>query len=119
MEKTRNLQIGGIIKIPAGKLEEFKQIATECTNLVREKDTKTLKYDWFLNSDQTECEIREEYKSSEAVIEHVINLGGTLQKLLTDFPPERFAVYGDPSPQLLEMLKGVDTKFYSFFQGLE
>ena len=119
MEKKSNLQLGGIIKIPEGRLEEFKQIATKCTKLVREKDTETLKYDWFLNSDQTECEIREEYKSSEAVIKHVMNLGETLQKLLNDFPPERFAVYGDPSPQLLEMLKGVDAKLLSFFLGLE
>ncbi|KKN43396.1 hypothetical protein LCGC14_0703620 [marine sediment metagenome] len=119
MEKISNLQLSGIIKIPEGRLEEFKQIATECTKLVRRKDNETLKYDCFLSSDQTECEIREEYKSSEAVIKHVMNLGETLQKLLNDFPPERFAVYGDPSPHLLEILKGVDAKFYSFFQGLE
>lgn len=52
-------------------------------------------------------------------MKHVMNLGGTLQKLLTDFPPERFAVYGNPSPQLQEMLKGVGAKFYTFFQGLD
>ncbi len=78
-----------------------------------------LKYDWFFNSDQTECEVREEYKSSEAIINHVMNLGEPLLKLLKAFPPERFTVYGDPSPQLKEMLKGVNGKVYSFFQGLE
>lgn len=117
MEKT--IQHSVLIKIPEGRLEEFKQIATEVLKLVREKDTETLKHDWFLNSDQTECEIHEEYKSSEAIMKHAMDLGETLQKLLTDFPPERFAVYGDPSPQLQEMLKGVGAKFYTFFQGLD
>ncbi|MHA2127639.1 MAG: putative quinol monooxygenase [Promethearchaeota archaeon] len=119
MEKKSNIRINAIIKVPEGKLEEFKQTATDCLNLVREKDTKTLKYDWFLNGDQTECEIHEEYESSEAIIEHMINLGGTLQKLINDFPPERFAVFGDPSQQLIEMGKGVNAKIYSLFQGLE
>ena len=116
---SSKLQLSATFKIPEGKLEEFKQQATECMNLAKEKDTGTLKHDWFLSSDQTECEIREEYKSSEAIIEHSINLGGTLQKLITDFPPERFAVYGDPSPQLLEMMKGINAKLYSLFQGLD
>ncbi len=48
-----------------------------------------------------------------------MNLGEPLLKLLKAFPPERFTVYGDPSPQLKEMLKGVNGKVYSFFQGLE
>jgi hypothetical protein len=38
-------------------LEEFKQHAAECLKHVKEKDTETIQYDWFLNSDKTECEI--------------------------------------------------------------
>ena len=63
--------------------------------------------------------IREEYKSSEASIEHMGNLGGTLTKFLNEFPLEHLKAYGDPSPQLLEMTKGLGIKVYSFLQGLE
>ena len=118
MEKTNKIQISAIIKIPEGKLEEFKQNALECIKQVKEKDTRTLKYDWFLNSDQTECEVREEYKSSEAVIEHSTNLGPLLAKVFKDFPLESLTVYGDPSPQLIEMTKGLNAKVYNFFLGL-
>ncbi len=119
MEKISKLQVSAVVKIPEGKLEDFKQLAAELIKLAREKDTGTLKYDWFISSDQTECEIREEYKSSEASIEHMVNLGGTVTKFLNEFPLEHMKAYGDPSPQLLEMTKGLDIKVYSFLQGLE
>ena len=116
---TSKIQVSANIKIPEGKLEEFKQNAIECIKQTKEKDTGTLKYDWFLSSDQTECEIREEYKSSEALIEHMMNHGELLTKVFKDFPLEHLTVYGDPSPQLLEMSKGFNAKLYSFFLGLE
>ena len=121
MEKINKLQISAIIKIPKGKLELFKQLATESIRLASEGDTGILKYDWFISSDQTECEIREEFKNSEALIEHAINLREALENLLSDFPQNHMKLYGDPSPELLKMIKeyNVDTKVYSFFQGLE
>jgi len=119
MEKTTKIQISASFKIPEGKLEEFKQQATECIKISKEKDTGSLRYDWFISSNQTECEVREEYKSSEAVLEHMMNLGPTLTKLSTEFPMERLAVYGDLSQQLQEMTKGFNAKLYSLFQGPE
>lgn len=116
MEKSSKLQISATFKIPEGKLEEVKQMAKECIKLSREKDTGTLRYDWFISSDQTECEVREEYENSEAVAQHLMNLGATLTKLSTVAPMERVAVYGDPSPQLIEMTKGFNAKLYSFLQ---
>ncbi|MHA2038593.1 MAG: putative quinol monooxygenase [Promethearchaeota archaeon] len=113
MEKTSKLQISAIFKIPEGKIEEFKQQANECIKLSKEKDPGTLRYDWFISSDQSECEIREEYKDSEAVIQHMMNLGPILTKLSAEFPMESLTVYGDPSPQLLEMSKGFNAKLYS------
>ena len=119
MEKLSKLQSSAVIKIPEGMLEEFKQQAAEIIKLAKEKDTGTLRYDWFLNSDQTECEVREEYKNSEALIEHIGNLGANISKLFNDFPIGHFNLYGDPSPQLLEMIKGKGLKVYSFLQGFK
>ncbi len=121
MEKISKLQVSATVKIPEGKLEEFKQRAAEVMKQIGDKGTGALKYDWFISSDQAECEIREEFKNSEALIEHAINLREALENLLSDFPQNHMKLYGDPSPELLKMIKeyNVDTKVYSFFKGLE
>ena len=118
MEKINKLQISIIIKIPKGKLELFKQFAAESIRLTSERDTGTLKYDWFISNDQTECEIREEFKNSEAVLEHMVNMS-KLHELYSKFSMDHANVYGDPSPELLEATKGADIRVYSFSQGLD
>jgi quinol monooxygenase YgiN len=117
--KMNKIQISAVIKIPEGKAEEFKKSANECIKQVKEKDTGTLKYDWFLNSDQTKCEVREEYESSEAALQHMMNHGPLLQETFKEFPLERLAIYGDLSPQLQGMAKGLNANVYSFLSGLE
>jgi L-rhamnose mutarotase len=120
MDKIDNLQISAFFKIPKGKIEEFKRRVAEIMNNIREKGTKAMKYDVFISIDQNRCEVREEYKNSEDLIEHMVKFRETIQiKFFTDFPLEYMVLYGDPSPQLLEMTKGIDIKVYSFFQGLE
>jgi quinol monooxygenase YgiN len=44
-----------------GCLEGFKKQAAECIRITRQKDTQTLRYDWFISTDGTECEVREAY----------------------------------------------------------
>jgi len=119
MENNNKLEISAIMKIPKGKLEEFKELAAETIRLSKERDTGTLKYDIFISKDETESEVREEYKNSEAVLEHMVNLSETLEKVFIDFPIDHVNIYGDPSPELLEAVKGVDIRIYSFSQGLE
>ena len=102
-------------------LEEFKRHAAECLKQVKEKDPGTLQYDWFLSSDNTECEIREAYESSEAAIVHVSNLREPLGMIFEKFGSvHSVVIYGEPSPELLENAKtrGVDVKIFSFLQGL-
>jgi len=118
------LQVSARMKIREGKLEGFKQQAAECIRQTKEKDTGTLQYDWFISSNRTECEIREVYESSEALVEHKHNLRQALGKLFEEFAYDHTVVlYGDPSPQLLEgariMMPDVEIKVYSFLQGLE
>jgi len=119
MENNNKLEISAIMKIPKGKLEEFKKLAAESIRLSKERDTGTLKYDIYISSDETECEVREEYKNSEAVIEHMVNLSETLENAFIDFPIVHVNIYGDPSPELLEAVKGIDIRVYSFSHGLE
>jgi quinol monooxygenase YgiN len=53
-----------------GELEGFKRQAIEIMTLTRERDTKTLRYDWFLSDDGTQCEVREAYVDSDGLLEH-------------------------------------------------
>ena len=117
------LDVSARMTIRKGKLGGFKQQAAECIRLTAEKDTKTLCYDWFLSSDETECEVREAYESSEGLIEHRMHIGEALDTLFKEFADgHAVTVYGEPSPQLVAIAKGVQgvtIRWYSFLQGLE
>ena len=119
MKNNNKLEISAIMKIPKGKLDEFKELAAEIIRLSKEKDTGLLKYDIFISSDETESEIREEYKNSEALLEHMVNLRETLEKAFIDFPVDHVNIYGNPSQELLEAFKGFDIRVYTFSQGLK
>lgn len=120
---TSKLEVSARMTIRKGKLEGFKQQVAEIIKQVKEKDTKTIRYDWFLSSDETECEVREAYESSEGFIEHRMHIDEALKKLFSEFAENHAGtIYGKPSPQLVEMSKRMppgSIKWYSFLQGLE
>jgi hypothetical protein len=41
------------IKIPNGRLEEYEQLIAEYIRQIKDKDTGTLQFDWFINNDKT------------------------------------------------------------------
>lgn len=115
------LQVSARMKIHNSMLEGFKRQANECIKQVKEKDSGTLQYDWFLGSDNTECEIRETYESSGAFLAHLSNLSDSLRLLFENYATiQSVRIYGDPSTELLEYLKarGFDVRIYSLLKGL-
>jgi len=115
------LEVSARMTVREGKLDGFKRQAAECIRQTREKDTKTLRYDWFLSSDETECEIREAYQGSEGLVEHRIHVGDALEKLFRESADNhKVRVYGKPSPRLMEMAKRMpegSVTWYSFLLG--
>lgn len=111
------IQVTARLTIHEGKLEEFKKLAAQCMRSVRERDSGTLQYDWFFNDTHTECVVRELYKDSGAVLEHIANLGPTLGAILgvCDMALE---VYGSPSAELVKAAAGLAPKIYSPFQSI-
>jgi hypothetical protein len=104
-------------------LEGFKHQAAEGIRQTKGKDAKTLRSDWFLSSDERECEIREADMSSEGLIEHRMPIGEALDKLFNEFADAHtVTVYGDASPKPVEMgnaqMAG-RVKWYSFLRGLD
>jgi quinol monooxygenase YgiN len=115
------LQVSASMKIRPGMIEGFKRQAAECISQAKRKDTGTLQYDWFISSDNTECEIRETYENSDALLAHVENLRESLHMLFEKYATDHSVViYGEPSAELLENTKarGVDITIYSFLESL-
>jgi quinol monooxygenase YgiN len=112
------------LKVRDGELAGFKRQAAEMMRQTREKDTKTLRYDWFLSDDGTECEVREGYVHADALIEHARNVAEPRDRLFRDFADDHeMTLYGEPSPalaQLMEQLAGVvPFRKFSLLQGLD
>jgi quinol monooxygenase YgiN len=118
------LEVSVRTRVRKGQLDGFKNQAARCVQETRAKDTKTLRYDWFLSRDSGEAETREAYVDSDGVIEHrmktVADATNELFQRFADDPV--VTVYGPASAELIEVANtrmGDAVRWYSFFQGLD
>ena len=113
-----HLEVMAHLKIRPGQLDGFKTQVAEIMRLSREQDTQTLRYDWFINKDGTECEVHEAYVSEEGLIEHKEARAILFDRYAYD---HRMSVYGEISQPLRDLFSkhagGVSS--YSFLQGLQ
>ena len=93
-------------RIHEGKLEEFKRLSAQAREIVRSKDTGTLRYDIYFNDDQSECVVLERYRDSEAAIEHAANLGELSAAVLATVSVVHGELLGEPSAELRANLAG-------------
>jgi quinol monooxygenase YgiN len=117
------LEVSAHMTVRPGQLEGFKKQAAELIRITSEKDTHTLRYDWFLSSDGTECEVREAYTGPEGLIEHNRNIVEARTRLFENYADNHFmTVYGEPSPLLVDLVKAHHMehqfKWFSFVKGL-
>jgi len=119
-----NFELSAHMTVRPGQLEGFKKQATEIIRLTQERDTQTLRYDWFLTKDGTECEVRELYTNPQGLVEHKAHIGAELKTLFEKYADNHFmTIYGEPSPQLMDLIKSLhmekQIKWFSFVKGLE
>jgi quinol monooxygenase YgiN len=112
------------LKIREGELAGFKRQAAEIMRLTREKDTKTVRYDWFISEDGTSCEVREGYVDADGLLEHNEHVKEARSELLRDFAYDHdMTLYGEPSPALaavFEQMAGhVRYHQYHLVEGLD
>jgi len=112
------------MKIRDGQLDGFKQHAAEIMRLTREQDTKTLRYDWFLSDDGTECEVRECYVDADGLLDHNTHVQETRNELFRDHAyGHEMTIYDEPSPALAELIERLEGHVafnrYSFLRGLD
>jgi len=116
------LEMSAHMTVRPGCLEGFKKQAAECIRLTKEKDKRTLRYDWFLSTDGAECEVREAYTGPDGLIEHNTHIFEARTKLFEDYADNHYmTVYGEPSKPLLKLLQAHagGFKWFCFLQGLE
>jgi quinol monooxygenase YgiN len=114
------LEVSAHMTVRPGCLEGFKKQAAELIRITKAEDKHTLRYEWFLSSDGTECEVREAYTGPEGLIEHNRNILDARTKLFREYADGHFMTfYGEPSPALLELLKthSVQFKWFSSLPG--
>lgn len=116
------LEMSAHMKVRPGCLEGFKKQAAELIRITKERDTQTLRYDWFLSSDGTQCEVREAYTGPEGVIEHNAHILDARTHLFEEYAFDHFmTIYGEPSQKLLDLLKvhAVGHTWFTFVEGLQ
>ena len=116
------LELSAHMSIRPGRIDGFKKQAAELIRITKEKDTNTLRYDWFISTDESDCEVREAYTGPEGLIEHNKNIMDARAKLFEEFADGHYmTIYGDVSEPLLDLLKkhAAGHKWFVFLQGLE
>jgi quinol monooxygenase YgiN len=93
-------------KIHEGEAEEFKRLSAQAMEIVRSKDTGTLQYDIFFNDDQSECVVLERFRDSEALIEHLANIGELSAAIIATVTVVHGELLGEPSAELRANLAG-------------
>jgi quinol monooxygenase YgiN len=117
-----HLELHAHMRIRPGQLEGFTAQAAELIRITKEQDTKTLRYDWFVTEDGTECEVHEAYVNEEGLFEHNRHVLDARTVLFRDFAfDHRMTVFGDVSQQLkdLTIKHAGGIGVYAFLQGLQ
>lgn len=102
--------------IAPGDVAEFKQVAAATLELTV-PEPGTLQYDWYVNADETTCEVRETYADSDAMLAHVGNVGELLGRLVELGGGLEGSVFGSPSAELAEAIAPFSPTMYGHFQG--
>jgi quinol monooxygenase YgiN len=101
---TEQLEVIARLKVRPGQLEGFKTQTAKILRLTREQDRHTLRYDWFVSRDETECEVHESYVTEDGLIEHNQHVVDARDILFRDHASDhRMSVYGEISPHLSEL----------------
>jgi len=116
------LEVIARAKVRPGQLEGFKAQAAEIVRVTREKDTHTLRCDWFINEDGTECEVHEMFPDEQGLIEHQMHIMDARAILFDKYAYDhRMTVFSEISQELRELSDkhAGGVAVYSFLQGLQ
>jgi len=117
MEEDSRVYVLTEFTISPGKVDEFKKIAQELLEVVKQKESETLRYQWYLYKDQSKSYLVEEYPNAAALRVHIVDVGIILPKLLKISKP-KFTVLGKPNLAAREILSAAGAKNFTYWNGL-
>ncbi|HKM77279.1 MAG TPA: hypothetical protein VJZ32_12770 [Candidatus Bathyarchaeia archaeon] len=118
MDEDDRVYLHSEFAIASGKIGEFKKIAQELIDVVEEKESKTLRYQWYFNMDESKCYLVEEYPNAAALRVHVLHAGLNVRKLLKVSKVTRFTVLGKLSRVPRKALTASGAQNFRYWNGL-
>jgi quinol monooxygenase YgiN len=115
------LEVVARATVRPGQFEGFRAQAAEIVKLTQERDTRTLRCDWFINEDGTECEVHEAYVSGQGLIEHNTHIIDARALLFERYAYDhRMTAFGEVSQELRELANkhAGGIAVWSFLHGL-
>jgi quinol monooxygenase YgiN len=105
------------IRIGPGQLETFKHLAEGLSSDTEATEPHTFSYEWFINSEGTECWITELYADSAAVLEHAGHVIDRFRMIATANEIVDFVVLGPATEDLRAGVKPLGAKVLERFTG--
>lgn len=117
------LELSARFKVREGELDAFRRKAADFIRQTQEKDTRTLRFDWFMSAGEVGCELREEYIDAQGFVEHKVNTADITEAFFAEVATDhRVDFFGDPPPMLVERVEqtpmGRTVTWFRFLQGL-
>lgn len=106
------------LTLTKGTAVELKTLMAELVESAEKNEPGTLAYEWTIDSDDKICHIHEKYEDSAAASTHLNTFVEKFAaRLMALGDATGFVVYGNPSEELKEMLKGFNGKYMTPIGG--
>lgn len=106
------------LTLTEGTPDDLKKLMPELVESTEKNEPGTLAYEWTLNEDNTICHIHERYLDSDSALTHLKTFTEKFAaRLMALGNSTAFVVYGNPSSDLKEALKGFGGTYMSPIGG--
>jgi quinol monooxygenase YgiN len=107
------------LTIKDGEVDKFKSLSAGYVSAVKENEPETLGYQWYLSEDKKRCILQETFSSSEALLNHLANVGPSLPELLAIAPITRLEVLGSVSDDARKALTELGAVHFPHLSGFD
>ena len=100
------------LTVAEGKVAEARVLLDEMA-AANASEPGTVTWHWFLTEDATRVAILERYKDEDAVMVHLQNFGGFVERFLSLLTPVGFRVLAAPSQAVREAVAGFGPTYFA------
>lgn len=101
-----------------GDSEEFRRLAHQATEMVRNEEPNALRYLWYHDEDRKTFLLTECYADSDAMLLHVRDIARLLPALNAVARVTRFEILGELSPEAETAAAAIGAKRFRSFGGV-